>query len=170
MIIALSGALGSGKSSVSQALATRLNWPRVSFGGYVRTIADERNLPKGRETLQALGAELLQEMGAKAFCIATLRQAGWKPGMDVVLDGVRHQEVLETLQQLDRTHLIFLSADEQTRVSRLRADGRAEDDLSTVEQHSTEVQVSSVLRELAEYVVDATKPLGLIVDEISHQL
>ena len=44
MIISLSGALGSGKSTVAQRLADKLGWPRYYMGGLRREAAKKRGL------------------------------------------------------------------------------------------------------------------------------
>ncbi len=44
MIISLSGAAGSGKSTVAQMLADRLSWPRYYMGGLRRETAKKRGL------------------------------------------------------------------------------------------------------------------------------
>lgn len=44
MIISLSGAQGSGKSTIAQMLATKLNWPRYYVGGFRREAAKARGL------------------------------------------------------------------------------------------------------------------------------
>jgi cytidylate kinase len=44
MIISLSGAIGSGKSTVAQRLAAKLDWPRYYVGGLRREAAQKRGL------------------------------------------------------------------------------------------------------------------------------
>lgn len=44
MIISLSGALGSGKSTIAQMLADKLSWPRYYIGGLRRQAAQKRGL------------------------------------------------------------------------------------------------------------------------------
>jgi len=44
MIISLSGALGSGKSTIAQMLADKLTWPRYYIGGLRRKKAEEKGL------------------------------------------------------------------------------------------------------------------------------
>lgn len=44
MIISLSGALGSGKSTIAQMLADKLGWPRYYMGGLRREAAKKRGL------------------------------------------------------------------------------------------------------------------------------
>jgi len=44
MIISLSGNMGSGKSTIAQMLADKLNWPRYYMGGLRREAAQKRGL------------------------------------------------------------------------------------------------------------------------------
>src|SRR5207237_1082407 len=84
LVMALSGRIGSGKTTVSTEVARRLGWVRTSFGDYVRSLARSRGLDDSRETLQPLGASVLNE-GVEPFCRAVLAQAGWTSGTPVVI-------------------------------------------------------------------------------------
>ncbi len=55
MIISLSGAQGSGKSTIAQMLAVKLNWPRYYVGGFRREAAKARGLTLAQ--YNALGEE-----------------------------------------------------------------------------------------------------------------
>ena len=74
MVLAFSGKIGSGKSSVSVAVADGLHLPWVSFGNYVRKRAKAQELEPTRQHLQDLGQALLLA-DADAFCAAVLAQA-----------------------------------------------------------------------------------------------
>ena len=96
LVVAFSGKVGSGKSSVSAAVAQKLGWARVGFGDYVRKVALTQHLEATRQTLQDLGQHLL-DTDARAFCEAVLAQAPISSS-PLVIDGVRHEHVLQLLK------------------------------------------------------------------------
>lgn len=168
LVLAFSGAIASGKTSVSTAVAQSLGCPRVSFGEQVRRVADERGLPASREQLQFLGEFLVREQ-PEDFCLAVLRQADWKPVSNLVIDGVRHAEILQTLRTLVKPcelKLIFITVDEQTRAARRPGTGDAPEVLSALDAHSTERQVMSELPAMADLLVDGTRDINALADEI----
>src|SRR4051812_46776907 len=107
-VVAFSGGIKGGKSSVSREVAARLEWPRVGFGDEVRSVVRSRSLdPCDRDTLQAVGQELV-DTNARGFCQHVLSQAGsrWIPGGDLIIDGLRHVEVATALRELVKPSLL----------------------------------------------------------------
>jgi len=168
LVLAFSGAIASGKTSISTTVARLLGCPRVSFGDQVRRVAGDRGLPASREQLQALGESLVCEQ-PDDFCRAVLRQADWTPGVGLVIDGVRHEEILEKLRTLVRPselRLIFIQADENTRAARRLGTGRVPGPLAASDAHSTERQVMDTLPALADLLVDGTGDIDILAEEI----
>lgn len=169
LVFALSGAIGSGKTSVSRALSVELGWPRCAFGDQVRSEARMRGLdPSQRDVLQELGKELVA-CDPEAFCRATLDQAGGQ-GMSLVLDGVRHIEILEIVRRVVEPApvvLVYLDVIKSQREARLASAGRdQEKSLIELDRHSTECQVRDRIREAADLVIDGSKPLPQLVQEL----
>lgn len=89
VLVCFSGQIGSGKSSVSVAVATALGWSRTGFGDYLRAqIVQAGGDPHSRETLQDLGQRLV-EADPEEFCRSVLNDGGFRPGEDFLIDGVR---------------------------------------------------------------------------------
>jgi len=172
VVIALAGPIGSGKSTLSFAIAEVLGLPRASFGDYVRSVARQRGLTEGRETLQLIGFELIRN-GWGPFCEAVLSQAGWKKGEGVVVDGIRHIGVIETLLQMtapSRLVLVFVSIGERERQVRLVQKGiKDKEEQIKIESHPTEVQVKS-LESKADLILDGTRPPPELIDQIMKYL
>jgi len=148
-VIAISGRTGAGKSTIARAVSTRLGWPRVSFGDYLREAARNQMMQESRATLQELGESLVKQ-DAAGFTKALLSQVNFKSG--VVVDGVRHMEILRALQNLVAplpVHLIYVETDEPVRIQRLIERGLTTDEIKTTDSHSTEIQVSGLLRQNA---------------------
>lgn len=153
LAIAFSGAIGSGKSSLSRAVAEELRCARVSFGTQVREEARMRGLDDSRETLQALGESLVREQ-IESFCKSVLAQASSMPHSPLLIDGLRHVEVLELLHELvapRRLLLIYIEVAQADRSARLARD------VSTWDTHSTEVQVPSSLQARADLILDGNE-------------
>lgn len=157
--VGFAGAIGSGKTTVATAVHRLLGGV---FGDYVRAEARCRGLAEAREALQDLGEALIAERGWDGFCQDTLAHFCWRPGDLVVIDGVRHVEVVTTLRRLvspERFALVFVTADDETLVDRLKHEGLADDRRrARVEAHSTESQVRGALPDIADLLVDGTLP------------
>jgi len=165
-MVAFAGRIGSGKTTLSQGVAERLRWPRVSFGDFVRAEARRLGLDDSRDTLQGLG-ESLAAGGWTAFCRAVLAQVVWLPGEAILVDGVRHIEALNALKGLARpspVYLVYLALDTSIQAARLANNGIEGAELRRVEAHSTEEQVAFRLRAAADLVVDASADLDLLLD------
>jgi dephospho-CoA kinase len=169
VVIAFSGRIASGKSTISSAVAESLHLPYVSFGNYVRFVARCRRLTESREVLQEIGANLV-EKDIEGFTRAVLAQADWQPGQSIVVDGIRHMMVLDCLRQIvapTQLYLIFVAVDEATRSTRLLdREGIGLENYLHLDRDSTEQQVKSHLAEISDLVVDGTHPLEAIVDLI----
>ncbi|MGG6297892.1 AAA family ATPase [Leptolyngbya sp. AN02str] len=172
-IIAFSGSIASGKSTLSQEVAEALQWKRVSFGDYVRSIAQSRGIVESREVLQALGTDLLQR-DTKCFCRAVLIQAAWQLGQPLIVDGIRHMEVLATLKQIVapmQLLLVFVTVDEAVRTNRLLERGTVNlEKYQQWEQDSTEQQVKSALANVADLIIDSGYSLEESVEQLGSWL
>lgn len=166
--IGFSGRISSGKTTVSQAVAEALQWPRASFGDFVRTVASNRGLAvDSREVLQEIGVSLISK-GWPEFCRDVLAAAGWQPGSAIVVDGIRHAEAVQHLSEIVAPLpfvLVHVRVDEQVRNERLlRRDGAAVQ--AEVESHSTEAAVKDILPRMADLTVDASWPMDRIIAEV----
>ncbi len=165
-VIAFSGRISSGKTTLSQRLAEHLRWPRVSFGDFVRDEARRLGLDNSRSTLQQLG-ESLASKGWLLFCRAVVAQVAWSPGEALVVDGIRHVEALNTLRGLAQpapVYLIYLELDEHTQAARLALGSGGSHKLRSVEAHSTEEQVAFRLKAAADLILDASRDSGQLLD------
>ena len=160
LVLAFSGSIGSGKSTLSLSVAKALNWPYVSFGNYVRTVALLRGLGESREVLQEVGESLIQE-GWEQFCKSVLAHATWGPGESLVVDGIRHVEAVEMLRLLvvpSELLLIHITLNELTRKARLYKRSPTDNaQMQSIEDHSTEVQVKRQLPEIANLIVSGER-------------
>jgi dephospho-CoA kinase len=168
VVLAFSGKIASGKSTLSAEVAKALDWKRASFGEYVRIVAKSLGLEPSREVLQDIGASLVKN--PEEFCRAMLAHYGWQSGEPLVIDGVRHREIMEALRRIVaplELRLVYLDiSDEQRRERLVREEDVGPDKISKVEAHPTEKQVSEVLPGIADLRVSADRPVADLVRDI----
>jgi cytidylate kinase/transcriptional regulator with XRE-family HTH domain len=170
MVLAFSGKMGSGKSTLSEHVAKALDWKRASFGDYVRKVAKDEGLDEdSRDVLQELGARLVKS-DPEEFCRDVLAEFDWRSGEPLIVEGIRHAEIVEALRRVVaplEVRLVFLEVTDVRRIERLRIrDSEVVERLKQIESHSTEEQASTVLPEMADLRVSGDKSISELVLEI----
>ncbi|MDB4766752.1 AAA family ATPase [bacterium] len=167
MIIAFSGKISSGKTTLSKEIASNLGIACASFGDYVRSIARERGLDeKDRRIVQNVGQSLI-ESGWREFCNSVLEAANWRNGDSIVVDGIRHCQAVATIKEIVKPQpfrLIYVEVDSNLRLERL---GKNSTEMARMDAHSTEADVQNVLRSIADKCVDGSRDLDDLIVEIS---
>ena len=147
--LALAGDMGSGKSTVAEALAATHGFALRSFGEVVREEARSRGFdPTRRQVLQDLGQELFTAIGAGGLVDRVLIPAS----SQLVIDGVRHLEVLLELRaRIPDLVFVFLSAADESLDDRWTERGD-EAERAESARHVVEAEVTD-LRSMADYVI-----------------
>ena len=152
-IIAFSGLPQTGKTTLARLLSRELHCKLVGFGDFVRQEARRRGIENAtRRDLQDLGQALVSE-DVLGFCRHVLETVSFSPGEQIVLDGVRHKDVLESMARLSPGQpiiLIYLAASVETRKARTPRNT----DLMAVDSHKVESHIENELRVLADLVID----------------
>jgi adenylate kinase family enzyme len=169
LVICFSGRIGSGKTSVTQTLSASLGWPRAGFGDYLRARV-ERNGgdPNSREALQDLGQSLV-DADPDGFCLDVLKSGNFQPGGNLLLDGIRHVNILSRIKRLvgpSRAILIHLTLDDADLRKRVESRSQGGDDLVRAEKHRVEAEISSSLPQIADRVVDASPPISELAGNV----
>jgi adenylate kinase family enzyme len=168
-VLSFAAPIEAGKTTVSTRVAERLSAPYVSFGKYLRRIATEMGREITRENLQDLGDQLIQE-NVRSFCEHVLNECPWTPDRPLIIDGVRHIEVLDALGEILAPAddlLIYIKIDRTTQETRLKQDDlRHQKSLLELERHPTESQVRSRLPDRASLVLDGTRLPEELVQEV----
>lgn len=168
IVLGFSGKTSSGKTTLSAAVAEELGWPRVSFGDHVRRIAAGKTINVSRRNLQEIGASLI-EADPVQFCEAVLAQSVWKPGQSLIIDGIRHQEIIGILRELVQPstfRMVFIDIDNNTRKGRLKDEGISKMEMLKIDSHSTEHQVNTGLKESADFIVDGRKTIEMLLRDV----
>lgn len=167
LLLCFSGQIGSGKSSVSTAVAETLGWRRTGFGDYLRSeISRLGGDPKDRQTLQDLGQNRV-DADPVAFCRDVLSAGGFAPGDDFIVDGVRHVRIFEILAEVgapSHARLLFLGALEIIRVARVEARADAED-FARASTHRVEAELRDELPQQADGIINAEQSLDRVVSD-----
>jgi len=165
LLLCFAGQIGSGKSSVSIALAAALGWRRTGFGDYLRSeVIRGGGDPNDRKALQDLGQQRV-DADAAAFCRDVLAAVGFVPGNDLVVDGIRHVEIFDILAEVGKpsdARLIYLGAPEITRKLRIQSRTDAKD-FSRASSHRVEFELQDALPFRADAVIDAEQPMEHVV-------
>jgi dephospho-CoA kinase len=174
-VVAFTGAIGSGKSALSKRVAVLLGWPRVSFGEYIRDVAEQNGQDRNdRTTLQKLGQALVMS-DVEGFVTSVLaREPTWRNVGNLVVDGVRHVEVRLVLINQVRPStfkLVYLTIDELTRRQRAQTNWDIpQPQLIRYDQDLTEAQIPKILRAYADLTVDNGLPTEIAAKEVISRL
>jgi len=171
-VVAISGMIGSGKTTIATLLSERLRWPYAAYGDLIRTVAASRGLTGDRADLQQIGGELIAA-GWDSFTRLVLGQASWAPGQALILDGLRHAAGAGALARIVAplpAIVIYLDVPAATGLARARDRdhlprhrGRRDD------LHPVELDLPAV-RDQADLVVPASEdtPSQVATQIISH--
>jgi len=153
---------------VSKIFAKQIGAKWNSFGSAAREIAQERQVPNNREDLQNLGAHLI-ENEREVFCKRVLSPVLVNGEEYGVIDGLRHADVLGELRSLvkpRKIYCIYVDVLPEVRLVRVgKRDGLDAAKIETLDGHSTEVQVKTELRKLADFIADNN---GTAEDCVAH--
>lgn len=157
-IIALAGLTKSGKTTLGRRLAAAISVPLASFGDQVRKEAAARGLKDvSHKQLQVLGSELVKH-DTKRFCQAVLEGAGFHPGHGLVLDGIRHMNVLAMIKSLANSQTVKLVYLESSANERLRRTSLGAAELLEIDSHPVEAD-APLLKSTADLVLDTSSDL-----------
>lgn len=147
LVIAIAGGRGAGKRTISKLLVSRLAAKRASFGEYLRGEARRVAIMPFIEGLQNLGQRLVSTEPA-SFVEMVLRAADWDRTGILVIDGIRHIEILDTLRSLLSpipVQLVLISVASPFRKKRLEGRGENVTDFEQLDAAETEVQIFGLL-------------------------
>jgi len=125
MILGISGRNGAGKSAVVRFLEDR-SFIAFSLSDVLREELGKRGLEETRDAMIALGRDLRADEGADVLARRLLpRLTGER---NYAVDSIRHPAEVDTLRSLGKGfHLVWIDADEDVRLRRLRGRGRRGD-------------------------------------------
>lgn len=168
--IIICGKIGTGKTTLSKKICLLLNADYISFGDYIRFIADSRNTIQNRTNLQNIGLELIRQHGYSEFVKMVINHFTVRLNGIFLIDGVRDFEVFNVIKGLfDETFLIFidLSKDQILR----NIENRDNIDINTINialNHTIENKIDN-LKEYADMVI-YQMPNEQAIEDIASQV
>ncbi|MXZ20558.1 MAG: AAA family ATPase [Caldilineaceae bacterium SB0665_bin_25] len=171
--IVICGQIGSGKSTVSNCVASRMSNKVVSFGKYIRQMAHLSDRPDSRKSLQDLGDGLYRQIGAVGLLEGALDVAAVNDEDSVVFDGVRHEEVLEEIRRrAGQTIAIYLTVGQEERFRRHRS--RSSGDMTlekfqAIDSHAVETGIVDLANH-CDVIVDASQPLPSVLKDLLAEI
>lgn len=176
LVITLSGGIGSRRSDLAEKLEGQLAFPRVKFSDFIRQrITDAGEDANNRLLLQQYGQRLVQYQ-LEEFVRGTLAMApGWEQAGHLIVDGLRHVEVLLTLRRLvqdvgSSLFYVHVKADPLEREAGARDRGIQEQDMFRYDHALSEAQMNRILPAYADLEVDGTLGVGLNLQDIQEKL
>lgn len=160
MIVGISGLYASGKGEVVDFLKERSFYP-YSLSDVIRDELKMRGILESREAMIAAGNELRLKEGLGALADRVI--ARLEPDRNYVIDSIRHPAEVEALRGLGSGfRLLWIDADEEIRLARIRSRNRPGDPVSLEELRRLEG------RELAGEAPGGQDLLGVraIADEV----
>lgn len=163
------GRFGSGKTTLARATAVTLHGGYAGFGATIKRIAIERSLGITRDNLQTLGEELVRD-APEELCRRVLAEREPHNSERLIIDGLRHKEIYDILRRLSepkRLICIFVTLADDIRIRRIKArEPLLDSQIGDIDAHSTEVQVNTGIRSLADITIDNSKPIEQVVHAI----
>ncbi|HIA53763.1 MAG TPA: hypothetical protein EYN91_17005 [Candidatus Melainabacteria bacterium] len=165
IVLGISGKIASGKTTLAKSLSYSLKWPVTSFGDYVRSVAIKRGLESSeRRVLQDIGLELLTD-DAAAFCQSVLELGQFESGGNLLIDGIRHRIVIETLKKLvlpSSFKHIHVGAIDSQRARRLALEESA---LQVLGNHTVESEIDELI-DIADLVLNGDNPVDMLTSSV----
>lgn len=174
VVITLSGGFGSRRSKLAEKLEERLGYPRVKFSDYIKDmIAEDGENQADRLLQQQYGQKLVQNQ-LDGFVAGVLdRSPGWRDNGNLIVDGLRHVEVLLTLRrQIGPSTLFYVhvKADPLRREEAAIERGIPEQNMFRYDRALSEAQMNRILPAYANMEVEGSLGFSINVDEIVQHI
>jgi dephospho-CoA kinase len=161
LVIGLTGAIGSGKTAVSDHLRSRYGAKQLRFSQILMDVLDRLYLPKDRKNLQTLGIILRESFGDDVIVNAFRKDLEGCGADVIVVDGIRYMNEVELLKTFGNNVLFYIDAPAEIRYRRTvaRAEkgeaGASFKDFLKAESRETEKQLPDV-KKAADHVIENT--------------
>lgn len=169
MIIGLTGPMGSGKTTIVDALKKQ-GFEHITLSDSVREEAKKRGLPSERTTLQNIGQSLREQFGAGVLAKKALENIMKRNGEKWIVDGIRNPAEIDELKKHGNFVLIANTVPEDVIIKRILSRKRSIDTLNEEairtklkremgEGEPPEGQQVSKCIEMADYIFENTMAL-----------
>lgn len=165
--ICVAGKICSGKSTLSRAISSYIDFPIISFGGILRDYSLSNGLPITRKDLQEFGQNLIDQLGFEGFLRWSMSHSVISWNNSIIVDGLRHREIYwHILQMFPQTFLVYCDCDLKVQISRLMMrDEIGEIEAERIMSHKTELGVEE-LRAVAHLIFQPDYPINDFLNEL----
>ena len=165
LAVVVCGKIGSGKSTAVDFVTAEFGFKAVSFGSYVRHLAERRGMPSTRDELQDLGDCLFRSRGSSGLLQDALEHFGVNSDDSVVFDGVRHFEILADIRRAaEATIAVYLEVNQEERFRRhqtRQVSGQSLEEFLTIDRHPVEAGIGMII-DHCDLVVNAVCSAAIV--------
>jgi dephospho-CoA kinase len=179
IIIGVAGEIGSGKDTVTKYLVEKYGASHHKFSNILRDILDRLGLEQNRKNMDTASTMLRQAFGENIFSRVICNDVEKDENRLVIMDGVRREEDLACVCNVDGFQLVYVETDLQKRYERLvKRHENTDDQTKTFEEflkdneQEPQLQIRG-LKNIAQYVIqnDGTlDELYVQVDKIMSEV
>lgn len=173
--IAICGLISSGKTTLTNLLATKYEWDRISFGAYIRHYAEISDYPMNRDTYQGLGQKLFERLGASDFLNIVIKHNAPRTKVHL-FDGIRHVQIIYAMKQIyAQTFVIYVNVDDKIRYERYSQRNARGDkqvsykDFIELSNKQVESEISDI-SSIADLVINGNFSTDIILQIIESRL
>jgi hypothetical protein len=137
-VLVLSGHSSSGKTGIAEHLAREHpDWAWASCGAFVKGEAKKRGLPPTLPATNALGQQLVDELGGEKFLTEVLEHSKVPPSATtLIVDDVYHVAVFDAIKRRwGHLRFVTVSLPESMRRQLWREQGRSDEEVAALEQN-----------------------------------
>ncbi|MBN2572559.1 MAG: AAA family ATPase [Ignavibacteriales bacterium] len=168
-VILIVGEIASGKTTISQNIASSLNYSYISISDYLKDTLKKKGKDINRQNLQSIGEKLFKEKGEEYIILGTLEIIKNR-STNCVIDGIRYMEGVKILKDHygNKCILVFIDKSEELRRKRFidRADG---DKWENITKSFTEANITK-LKPLSDIIISGDIPSEQISLDIVRYL
>jgi len=172
MLILIAGKIGSGKTTIGKELANTLSYSHCSFSDFLKKELAKAKIEATRENLQKIGVDYINNK-IDYFAEQVLKDCNYCETKSVVIDGLRHMQMLNVMQNTigsGNVLLIYVDADEPELLARVMArDGLCGIEVLRQSEDLTEKNHEE-LKAAADLVISGVGSLQEIVSRITSYL
>ena len=160
IILGFVGEIASGKGTICDYLIKNHGSGYYRFSTIIRDVMKRLHIAESRDNLQLLSNILRKDFGEDLFAKVLTEDVKADKSQIICVDGIRRPADIIYLQELPNFHLVYVTAEEQTRFERItnrteNSDdtGKTFADFQKEAQNETELLIKDVAKE-AKFIIE----------------
>jgi len=169
LAIVFIGQICSGKSTLAKYYCNAHHWSQISFGSYIKDLAEKKQIDPNRQNLQQIGYEVFKNTRPRDFLINVINFNQPKSGIHVY-DSIRHLDILsEVKNHYKKTIVFYLDVDENIihkRYIQKYDKNIPHYDFIKIIEHPIEKGIKN-MKTISDYVLDANNNTENVIEEVN---